>query len=679
MASPASRSGGPSRSPRWHRWLRRAGIGGLSLVGLVLILVLGALAYLATPPGGERLRKLVVEKANAAIEGTLTVQELSLRGGHLILEGVELRDPDGGIVASVSGLEVRVRLAALVQRRIDVTLVRLDGPELHLRLDESGSNLQRAIAERNPTPKPEKESQKSSLGFVVDRLEIAHGVIDVVQRSADGSRHIHLDDLGTQGSAKLVGDALEAELELAANVTAPFEGPFRLNLRATGEGERKNARLGLELGTARLVASARVENESTAEVQIESLVVPPEVVEAFSSSYPLRAVASLSAEARRNGNELSFRLNGKAASATALVDGTFNLATKRSHRTTVSVRHVDLSELTDEGPSSDIALSLVASGGGTSLEDVVGRLELSVPPSSMAGETMGPVHVLATAKNGELQLPELLINLPGVRLEARGQGSKTRLALSGTLVARELKAFSRTLGKLVGPELLLVKGRGKLNFAIAGSVEHPSFKADGRFPLLAYQKSRVDGLALHLNVPDLKSPTGVKARVTARTAALAPRRVFRLVHLEVDGKGQELTLAAAVHGYAELSLRAVGVLSPDGRGGRLTALSLRYPEAQWALDAPVQIESRAGLLAVSPLTLRSGEESISARIFKRGTKLDASLDLRSLDSRKASAGLRRSSARAGRAPRSPGTRERTELEAGSGSPCPPSGRALQEL
>ena len=244
---------------------------------------------------------------------------------------------------------------------------------------------------------------------------------------------------------------------------------------------------------------------------------------------------------------------------------------------------------------------------------------------------MGPVHVLATAKHGELQLPELLINLPGVRIEARGQGSKERLAFRGKLVARELKAFSRTLGKLVGPEALSVKGRGRLDFAIAGSVEHPSVTADGRFPLLAYQKSRVDGLALHLSVPDLKAPTGVKARVTARTLALAPRRVFRAVHLELDGKGQELTLDAAVHGYAELSLRAVGMLSPDRRGGRLMALSLRYPEAQWALDAPVQIESRAGLLVVSPLTLRSREEAISARVFKRGTKLDASLDLRSLD------------------------------------------------
>jgi hypothetical protein len=61
---------------------------------------------------------------------------------------------------------------------------------------------------------------------VVESLEIAHGVIDVVQRSADASRHIHLDDLGTQGSAMLVGDALEAELEIAANVAARSKDPF---------------------------------------------------------------------------------------------------------------------------------------------------------------------------------------------------------------------------------------------------------------------------------------------------------------------------------------------------------------------------------------------------------------------------------------------------------------------
>ena len=101
----------------------------------------------------------------------------------------------------------------------------------------------------------------------------------------------------------------------------------------------------------------------------------------------------------------------------------------------------------------------------------------------MAEAPPGQLHVLATAKNGELQLPELLINLPGVRLEARGQGSKNRLALSGTLVARELKAFSRTLGKLVGPELLFSEGPREAELAIAGSVESiPRSRRTAAFP-----------------------------------------------------------------------------------------------------------------------------------------------------------------------------------------------------
>lgn len=565
MAS-STPSGGPSRSPRRHRWLRRLGLGGLSLVGLVLVLSVGGLTYLATPSGGERLRQLVVEKANAAIEGSLTIQELSIHGGHLALDGVELRDPDGKLVASVSGLEVRLRLAALIRKRLDVALVRLERPVVHFHQDDRGSNLQRAIAERNPTPRPEEEKQKSSMGFTLEDLEIAHGLVDVEQRSANPPRHLRVEDLVARGSATLMGAALHARLELDGSFAAPFEGPLHL-----------------------------------------------------------------SAEARRNGDDLALQLDARAASATARMDGTFSLATRRAHRATVTVRHVDLSELTDDGPSSDIALSLVASGGGTSFDDLVGRLELSMPSSPMVGETMGPVHVLATATDGALQVPEFLVNVPGIRIEGRGQGSKERLAFGGRLVATDLGAFSRTLGKLAGPGRLSAKGQGQLNFAVAGSLEHPSVEADGSFPALTYQKTRVTSLTLHLNAPDLKVPAKVKARVAATTLALAPEKVFRAVHLDVDGRGQELTLDAAVHGYAELNLRAQATLSPDGHSGTLKALSLRYPEARWALDAPVQLESRGDVLAMSPLTLRSGEEAISARILERGTKLDASLELRSLD------------------------------------------------
>src|SRR5690242_4795928 len=146
----AGASGGEDARPR-RRWARRLALVGLSFAGLVVVLVLGAVLFVATPPGGERLRAFVVAKANATIEGKLTARRLSLRGGHLLLDGVELRDPEGERVASASVLEVRLRLLPLVRKRIEVALLRLEHPDVRVRQDEGGSNLQRAIAPRNPS------------------------------------------------------------------------------------------------------------------------------------------------------------------------------------------------------------------------------------------------------------------------------------------------------------------------------------------------------------------------------------------------------------------------------------------------------------------------------------------------------------------------------------------------
>lgn len=629
--APSTSSGAQGRGPRRREWLRRLGIGALSLVSLVLVVVVAALAYVATASGGERLRRLVVERANAAIEGTLTVGKLSLRGPHLVLGDVELRDPDGDVVAGISGVEVRVRLVPLLRRRLDVALVRLDGPEIHLELDESGSNLEHALAARKPTLEPETRGEPSGLGLVVEDLAIDDGVVDVVQRSADGTRHVHLDGLRARGSASQVGAALGAQLEMTAQVTAPLEAAFHLSVDATGAGDRRDARLAVELGTAKLVATTHVDDERHAEARIASLVVPSDVARAFSPGYPLRAPATVSAEARRTGDELSLHLDARAASASARVDGTFDLATRRARAATLTARHVDLSELTDRGPASDLALTLLASGGGTSLEDAVGRLELTVPRSRMGAETMGPVHVLATAEHGEVNLSELLVDVPGVRIEARGRGRKERLSFAGRLVATDLGAFSRTLGELVGPKGLSAEGQGQLEFAVTGPAKALSVEADGSFPVLRYEETRGERLTLHLHVPDVRSPAGMDARVLARRLALAPEKVFRAVRLEVDSEGREVTLDLSLHGHAELELRGRASLSPDGQGGTLRALSLRYPEASWALTRPVRIESRAGVLAVSPLTLRAGHQAISVSVLKRQTRLDASLEVRALD------------------------------------------------
>jgi translocation and assembly module TamB len=628
--APSTSSGAPGRSPRGRRWLTRLGIGALSLVGFLLLLVAGALTYVATPSGGERLRGLVVERANAAIEGALTVGALSLHGPHLVLRDVELRDPDGELVARVAALEVRLRLAPLARRRIDLALVRLDSPRIHLEQDEGGSNLQRATA-RHAAAEPQTGGEGSTFGFVLEDLEIADGVIDVVQRSADGTRHVHIDDLGARGSASKVADALEAHLAITARFAAPLEADFHLGVEATGAGERKDARLELALGAAKLVATAHADDARHAEARIASLVIPADVARAFVPGYPLQAPATLSAEAKRSGDGLSLGLQAKAASASARADGRFDLATRRAHAVTLAVQHVDLSELTDRGPASDLALTLHASGGGTSLEDAVGQLELTLPPSRMAAEAMGPVHVLASAADGEVRLRDFLVQVPGVRIEARGRGSQERLSLAGKLVAKDLDAFSRTLGKLVGPMGLSAKGEGQLQFAMKGPVRALAVEADGSFPVLTYGQLRVDGMTLHLEVPDVRSPVGVDGRLAARKLELAPGKAFRALHFELEGEGQELTLDAAVHGYAELSLRGRASLSPDGQGGTLRALSLRYPEASWALEAPVRIAARRGGLAVSPFTVRAGDQVVSASVLKRRTTLDASLEVRAVD------------------------------------------------
>ncbi|HET7826067.1 MAG TPA: AsmA family protein, partial [Anaeromyxobacter sp.] len=533
-----SASGGSGRRSAGgvRRWARRIALALLSVVGLAVLLVVAALAIVATPPGAERLRAFVVARANAAIEGKIAAGRLSLRGGHLLLEDVELRDPGGERVASAAVVEVRLRLLPLVRKRLDIALVRVDRPELRLRQDERGTNLEAAIAPRNPAPEPQQESQGSGVAVVLEELEIDHALVDLVQRSGGAPLHVRVEGLAARGSASAVGSALAARLAVKGALRAPFEGPLDVSVDADGAGARKDARAAVALGTARLAAAAHRDAASHAAVRIESLVLPPEIVRAFSPSYPLRVPVSAKGEARRDGDALSLHLDAGAGSARARVDGDFDLAARRTRGATITVRHVDLAELAG-GVPSDVELMLVAEGGGTSASDLAGRVELRVPPAPMGKETMGPVHVLATAAGGEVRLTDLRIHVPGVRVEAGGRGSKERLAVGGTLVADDLSALGRTLGALAGVKAASLRGQGQLSFAVAGTPAHPSLLLHGAFPVLAFEGRRVDGLAFQLGAPDLKDPTGANAHLGARAATLAPGKVLRALRLGLERRG----------------------------------------------------------------------------------------------------------------------------------------------
>jgi translocation and assembly module TamB len=614
---------------RKHPWLRRIGIAIGVLFALVLVAIAGALIYVSTDAGGNRLRRFVVAKANDALMGRVGIQRLELHGGHLHLWGVSLSDPAGHEVAHVDELEARLALGQLVHKRIDLKLVRIETPALHVVQTPDGSNFQAALAPRHPKPK-EPSSGKSSWGFAVDALQLDRGLVDLVQQNDQGERHVRIEDLRGRGSAELTPEALAANVRLDAGLRDPIEGPVAVRLTAHGSGDAKDAEVRLSLGGADLLARVHAPDADHAVVKLETLDLPPELAQAFLPSYPLTVPAHASGELRKSGERASVALKAQAGSAVAVLEGEVNLATKNSDGVHLRVRHLNFAELTENGPSSDVAIELDAAGGGTSAEDAHGWAKLTVPPSLMGGQPMGPVRLHATAEQGRIDLKELTVALPGVALQATGHLAHQRLALSGQLTARDLAAFSNTLGRL-GKKKLALSGSGTLTFSAQGPLRDPAVQLDGTFPSLRLADKQVSQLALHAHLPAVKRPDGAQVSVDAKRLALGSDKRFEAVHVGVQGHGREVHLDVAARGQTPLALTADAALDRDNHGAELKTFSLRYPEASWSLAAPVRVRAEGKSLNVGRLELRADRQSIALEALKRGNELHAKVSVHALD------------------------------------------------
>ena len=135
---PAAPPEPPRPAPRRRRWLRWLVRGLLGLILLVVLVVLGVVAYVQTPGGGARVLAFGVRAANEALAGKLSAGSLLIQGGHIVLRDVTLETPEGERVAHVDEVEVRVSLFPLIGKRVHLSLVRLQHPEVWLTFDEEG-------------------------------------------------------------------------------------------------------------------------------------------------------------------------------------------------------------------------------------------------------------------------------------------------------------------------------------------------------------------------------------------------------------------------------------------------------------------------------------------------------------------------------------------------------------
>ena len=141
----------------------------------------GVLIYVQTPGGSARVLAFGLRAANEALAGKLTAGSLEIQGGHIVLRDVTLETPEGEKVAHVDLLEVRVGAApADPARRCTSRWSASSTPSCGSPSTTTGSNLNRAIAARNPKP-PEPSSGPLPFTFVVDSFTLDRGAVRLVQ------------------------------------------------------------------------------------------------------------------------------------------------------------------------------------------------------------------------------------------------------------------------------------------------------------------------------------------------------------------------------------------------------------------------------------------------------------------------------------------------------------------
>jgi translocation and assembly module TamB len=607
--------------------------GLLGLLGLVVVLVAGALIYLTGAAGEARVRALAVEQANKQLSGRLEVGGLELGLRSAVLTGLKLYDPEGELVAEVERVEVQLGLAPLLRKHVVLRSARMEQPHLYLHQDERGLNLSRAIAPRQPKPEEPPSTQRGTLRFTLEDFALENGSVDYVAEAPEGNREVRLDDLDASGAAAWVAatEGLDVKLDATASLARPVAGPVRLSLKGQGEEGKLSANVDFDAPGLGLQATGGMEGEKQAHAEVRHLTLGPDLARVFVPTYPVAVPVTLSGTMDQKGDTLQVDLGARAAGGTAEVKGSLDMEQLRTDGLTARVRELDLAKLLGGGPSTQLAADLRVTGGGKSLETLVGTVDLTLPTSSIDNRPLGPVELHASANNGRFELSQLQAQAPGASLTARGGGTQENLRIEGRLVATHLDTFANTVGRLGSGKPLPLSGRGTLDFIVSGPARQPAVTLSGGFDALAWADTAVTGLKLDVRVPDVTQPLTTDATLKATRLATGGR-TFEDLNASLATQGRALEASVTTGGTTNLLLSLRGTVDKDSQGLGIDALTLRYPEAGWTLQSPTHVGWGNGRTEVAPpLTLSSGSQSLSLALLMEGERITARTELQAFD------------------------------------------------
>lgn len=582
---------------RLGRIAKKVGIAVLLLLAVAVGAVELGVALLFTDAGSAALARFAVPRLNAALPGSVEVGSARLEPGVLVLNDLVLQDPDGKVVATAPRGTVDFYVpTALDPRLLHFEEIRLVHPVFHLSRGgpEGRLNLVRALKHPNTPP--------SQVRVWADDVEVVGARI--VYDAPAG--RIVLEDVDLSGRVRR--QPPEGLLLLAVRgqgrMTGPQDGPLALQGQLAEVGPTTTTALDLHAAGTRARLRARFA-PGYDHARVPELRIAPPLVAVFRPGLTPAGPLTLAGTVERTGHQARADLTLHAGPGVARVEGAVDWETLSTPGLTVTVHDLDLADLVPGAVETSLDLALHAEGRGRPLSALDGDLRLEISAASVAGHTLGPVRVRASAKDGVLQVPVLTADLPGLHLEGAGGGPVDDVSFQANLELDRLARARAVLADL-GLTVPQVEGHGTATLSVTGRLLDPAVRLEADLPRLAVQGKVLRGLRLDARVPGIRAPTHVDADLEARSVALGKETLAGLA-AQVRNRGREVSAEASLDAPQRLALTLEGRWDPDRRGLGVTGLTVGYPAASWSQQGPMHLSFGKGGLAVTGLELASGD------------------------------------------------------------------------
>ncbi|MEI9948563.1 MAG: translocation/assembly module TamB domain-containing protein [Pseudomonadota bacterium] len=399
---------GASRPSRLRRYAKRTAIALGAVLGVIVLIVVGALFSLRF----AAVRSFVVARVNGALDGAFKGRLLLHGVGNVGLSGIaaadaEVFDPAGHRVLDIHGLGARLSIPTLVwavlTEKSKPLTIHITGATLrHVEavLIDNGSGAP-TLADAFLPKTPSAPSSGPGTIVIIDRLAIdhvwAHGSLastpplDLELKNAQAS--LRTDDVATAiafQKVSLIARGLPqgvdpvGDLQASLNIPAAADKP--LGARAHYQGSA--AQVPVVLDASYL--------DSKLKITLEARDIPPAAVHKQVPSLELRSPASLSASAEGKLPKLQGAFS--LAVGSGKVEGDFDLSLDDdlTAKTNVRTHDLDLAELTRSAPASNLDLTLHAALLAPKVGPITGNFELASQRSVIAAQDLPGISLNGT-------------------------------------------------------------------------------------------------------------------------------------------------------------------------------------------------------------------------------------------------------------------------------------------